>query len=88
MQLDELISQRFNELDEKIEVVRQSRKFELYVKSGGNAPTIPYALVAGWATNVQSLLYRTFGDGSIHLQEFRNVFAAFHRWETDSFQQL
>ncbi|TFH34277.1 MAG: DUF4145 domain-containing protein [Anaerolineales bacterium] len=83
MQLNQLISQRFNELEEKIEGVRQSRQFELNMSVGHNAPIIPYAMVAGWATNVQSLLHRTFGDGSIHLQEFRSVFAAFKRWETE-----
>ena len=83
MKFDKLISQRFDELDDRVEIIRAARKLKLKMDTGGNAPTIPYAEVAGWATNVSSLLKRTLGEESVHLKQFSAMFQAFREWESE-----
>lgn len=79
---DALIQKRFDELQAKVQDVRQTRE-ESFHDKGRVHYTIPYSEVAGWATNVLSLLERTFGDSSVHFTEFRRMFVNFRDWESE-----
>lgn len=83
MKLDQRISQRFDELEAKIDDVRNTKVFDFQGEEGKKYFSIPYASVAGWATNVSSLFHRTFGETDIHYREFRRVFDAFTQWESE-----
>ncbi len=82
MKMDQLISQRFDELEAKIDDVRETRFFGSQIKVT-KYYKIPYAPVAGWATNVLSLFQRTFGEADLHYKEFRRVFDTFREWESE-----
>lgn len=83
MKLDQRISQRFDELEAKIDDVRNTKVFDFQSEEGKKYFSIPYASVAGWATNVLSLFQRTFGETDIHYREFRRVFDTFTQWESE-----
>ena len=83
MRVNQLVGQRFGELEAKIEDVRKSKVFDFQSDEGKRYFTIPYASVAGWATNVLSLFQRAFGETSIHYKEFRRVFDTFGGWESE-----
>ena len=82
MALDQLIQKRFQELDRKAQEVRKARYLDFTSHEGIPYYGIPYAAVAGWATSVQNLLVRSFGQESVHLREFQRVFGAFDKWES------
>jgi hypothetical protein len=72
MKMDELIKQRFSELDEK------ANKGITYRGSDGEA--VNYEKFHEWATNVLNLLQRSFGEDNPHYRNFSEHYKAFNGW--------
>ena len=70
MGLDPIIQRRFEELTAKAEAVSAQRQYDFTDDMGKQYFTIPSPAFHEWATNVQNLLGRTFGQDSIHYLKF------------------
>ncbi len=78
MHQDALVKRRFEELVAKAASVSAAR-----TPSDYSYFTIPSQLFHAWATNVQNLLTRTFGQDSIHYQNFTKLAGDFKGYESD-----
>jgi len=84
MRLDPIITRRFLELQQKADAVIAAKKHE-FTSSENHTQyyKVPSALYKEWATNVLSLLQRSFGEKSIHYQNFSVHYAGFDGWESN-----
>ena len=82
MRLDPIIQRRFEELTAKAEALSAQRIFEMKSDSGEEYFKIPSPGFHEWTTNVQNLLARTFGQDSIHYQNFSRRVHDFGGWES------
>ncbi len=83
MRLDPIVSRRFLELQQKAEAVSVARKASYTTNAGDAVYAVSSELFKEWATNVLSLLHRSFGQGSIHYQNFSAHYHKFLGWESD-----
>lgn len=83
MRLDPIVSRRFFELQQKADAVVAGKKFDFRSMEGIPYYKVPSELYKEWATNVLSLLQRSFGESSIHYQNFFAHYAKFEGWESN-----
>ena len=74
MHLDPIILRRLQELQLKGEGVIAAKILDFTDSEGKSYFKVPTASYKEWATNVLNLLQRTFGDNSIHFQNFKQHF--------------
>ncbi len=79
MRMDRLISRRFSELVEKADEIEASLRQE----SSRGSVIVDSGNFKKWATNVLSLLQRTFGEDSIHYQNLYEEYKAFTGFRRD-----
>jgi hypothetical protein len=84
MRLDPVVAKRFGELDAKAEGLASMRVHDFTSRDNGvSYYTIPSAAFKQWATSVQNLLARTFGEESVHYRNFTKHADAFGQWESE-----
>lgn len=83
MRLDPMVSRRFAELSSKGEAVLAAKKVDFVSRDNGVAHhKVPSGVYMEWATNVLSLLQRTFGESSIHFKHMAQQYEKFTEWES------
>jgi hypothetical protein len=83
MRLDPIIVRRFAELTVKAEAIASSKYVNFTNNEGKPHYSVPGAAYKEWATNVLSLLQRTFGESSPHYRNFVVHYEKFQQWLTD-----
>ncbi|MAT94982.1 MAG: DUF4145 domain-containing protein [Halioglobus sp.] len=83
MHLDPIILRRLQELQLKGEGVIAAKILDFTDSEGKSYFKVPTASYKEWATNVLNLLQRTFGDNSIHFQNFKQHYTEFDGWLSD-----
>ena len=84
MRLDPIVTRRFEELQQKADAVIGVKVLDFTSSDDGTRYyKVPSALYKEWATNVLNLLDRTFGDKSIHYQNFWEHYCSFEGWESN-----
>ncbi|MHB1332781.1 MAG: hypothetical protein ACYCY1_09300 [Sulfuriferula sp.] len=83
MRLDPIVTRRFHELQQKADSVIAAKKLDYITNDGSQYYKVPSDLYKEWATNVLSLLQRTFGENSIHYQNFSAHYTMFDGWESN-----
>lgn len=83
MQIEQVISKRFQELEEKAQAVSYLREFGFQNDEGKQYFKIPYPAFARWGTSVLSLLQRSFGEESIQYTNFHELYKSFREWESE-----
>lgn len=83
MRLDPIVTRRFQELQQKADGVIGAKIFDFTSNEGKHYYKIPSGPYKEWATNVLNLLQRTFGESSIHYQNFVAHYKSFSGWESD-----
>lgn len=83
MRLDPIVTRRFQELQQKADGVIGAKILDFTSREDGTRYyKVPSALYKEWATNVLNLLQRTFGESSIHYQNFAAHYSSFDGWES------
>ena len=70
MKSDNLVLQRFAELEIQAEEISNARVVDFVSNEGKRYYDIPYAQFKGWDLRVLNLLQRVFSENSVHFQEF------------------
>jgi hypothetical protein len=84
MRLDPIVTRRFQELQQKADGVIGAKILDFTSSEDGTRYyKVPSALFKEWATNVLNLLQRTFGESSIHYQNFAAHYGSFDGWESN-----
>ena len=83
MRLDPIVTRRFLELQQKADAVVAAKKLDFRSNEGVPYYKVPSELYKEWATNVLSLLQRSFGESSIHYQNFSAHYTGFDGWESN-----
>lgn len=72
MKLDQLITQRFEELERRAQGVSEAKEVD-FQGNGKVYYNIPYPSFTGWATSALNLLQRAFGEESVHYQKLSQL---------------
>jgi len=83
MHLDPIVTRRFKELQEKADAVLAGKVVDFVSTEGKPYYKVQSGAFKEWATNVLSLLQRTFGETSVHYKNFAEHYASFAGWESD-----
>ena len=83
MRIDPIISRRFAELATKGEAVLSKKAWLFTSDEGVQYFTIASAPFNEWATNVQNLLQRIFGEDSVHYRNFSEHYKRFSKYESE-----
>ena len=82
-----LIQQRLTELAAKANEIRSAQYSGAPMRSGRTMKYVPHPLTAGWGTSVLSLFRQSFGESSIHTQNFHSSLTNFSGY-LSSFETL
>jgi hypothetical protein len=83
MRVDPIVTRRFRELQQKADAAIAAKEHGFISKEDGTRYyKVPPALYKEWATNVLNLLQCTFGESSIHYQNFIAHYRDFDGWES------
>lgn len=83
MRLDPIITRRFSELRNKGEAGLAAKVVDFHDGSGKAYYKVSAGIFKEWATNVLSLLQRTFGESSVHYRHFAESYGSFGGWVSD-----
>lgn len=82
MAIDQIVTRRFAELSTKAEAISKDKKHEFTSEKGEPHYSVSSGPFKEWATNVLSLLQRTFGKESVHYEKFEEEYSNFLKWES------
>lgn len=74
MRIEALVQKRLDELARKGQAIAAARSSEVLTHSGRTIEYINVANAKGWGTSALSLLRQSFGESSIHAQQFQTAF--------------